>query len=92
MTARIQVVLSERERDRFRVQAKREGLSLSAWLREAGRERLAATDARPRFETQDALDTFFRRCDEREQSGREPEWREHLKVIAASQAAGAADS
>ncbi len=37
---RIQVLLDEAEREEFRRQAEREGVSLSAWLRRAARERL----------------------------------------------------
>ena len=40
MTARIHLVIDERERDAFRARAAAEGLTLSAWLREAARERL----------------------------------------------------
>lgn len=81
---RVQVVMSEEERDRFRGQARREGLSLSAWLRTAGQERLAKAFERPRMQTREALDAFFQQCDEREKSGSEPDWEEHLKVIASS--------
>ena len=38
--ARVQLVMPEADRDRFVDQARREGMSLSAWLRAAARERL----------------------------------------------------
>jgi predicted HicB family RNase H-like nuclease len=41
MSVRIQVVIAEREREAFPAQAAAEGKSLSQWLRDAGRERLA---------------------------------------------------
>ena len=91
MATRVQVVLSEEERDRFKGQARREGLSLSAWLRLAGRERLEAAGARLRFDTPEALDDFFRECDARE-TGREPDWEEHLRVMTASRGSGAGDA
>jgi Mobilization protein NikA len=36
---RLQVLVSRQEKEAFRQMAKREGLSLSAWLREAGLRR-----------------------------------------------------
>ena len=38
--ARVQLVMADDDRDRFVHQARQEGMSLSAWLREAARERL----------------------------------------------------
>ena len=38
--ARVQLVMPDEDRDRFVHQAKREGMSLSAWLRVAAHERL----------------------------------------------------
>jgi Mobilization protein NikA len=89
---RIQVVLSEEERERFRGQARREGLSLSAWLRAAGRERLVNACERPGMKTTEDLDAFFQRCDAREKGGSEPDWEEHLKVIESSRSSSASDS
>ena len=42
---RVQVLLEEQERGQFRREAEREGLSLSAWLRRAGQDRLGTLDA-----------------------------------------------
>ena len=42
--ARVQVVIPDDDRDKFAQQAKEEGLSLSAWLRAAARERLRAAE------------------------------------------------
>lgn len=86
MGTRIQVVLGEEERERFRRQAETEGLSLSAWLRRAGRERIAAQPRR-RIGTLRELKAFFRAVDRREH-GREPDWAQHREVIARSQASG----
>ena len=38
--ARVQLVIPDEDRDRFVHQARREGMTLSAWLRTAARERL----------------------------------------------------
>jgi hypothetical protein len=79
---RIQVLVEPEERARMRAQAQREGKSLSEWLRDAGNERLAAQ--RPAALTStDALAAFFEDCDARERDA-EPEWAEHLAVMARS--------
>lgn len=85
--ARIQVVLSEEERERFRREAEREHMSLSGWLRVAGEDRLRRALAGTRFESREALADFFRACDARE-VGREPDWDEHLKVMERSWGSG----
>jgi hypothetical protein len=88
MSTRIQVVVDRHERDAFRARAMAEGRSLSEWLREAGRQRLR--DAAPtRLTDPDALDAFFAECDAAEEgAGVEPEWAEHLTVIAGSRREG----
>lgn len=91
MTVRIQVLLGADEREAFRRRASAEGLSLSAWLREAGRERLVEAEKRERLDTPAALREFFLVCDGREE-GAEPDWEEHLRVIRASRRSGEADS
>ena len=91
MTVRIQVLLSAEEREAFRRRAAGEGLSLSAWLREAGRDRLEEAKKRSRLDTPDTLREFFRVCDEREE-GAEPDWEEHLRVIGTARRSGEADS
>jgi hypothetical protein len=83
---RVQVLLEESEQEHFRQQAEREGLSLSAWLRQAGQERLRSRRGR-RLSTLRDLRDFFRVVDAREK-GREPDWNEHLAVIERSRASG----
>ena len=86
---RIQVLVTEEERQRLRGLAEREGLSLSAWLRRLGLERAEAMAGVDRLETVAELDRFFRACDRREAAaGREPDWDEHLRVINASRSSG----
>lgn len=88
MAIRVQVVLDERERAAFRRQARLEGLSLSAWLREAGRERLSEQEGMPRFADRESLAAFFERCDRHAGEGKEPDWAEHRQVIDASRGEG----
>jgi len=88
---RVQVLMTPEEREAFRRVARDEGLSLSGWLRKAGLERLASAGALQRIEEPEQLDEFFRHCDERE-SGREPDWEEHLQVIRRSRQSGQSDT
>jgi hypothetical protein len=83
---RVQVLLEEGEQEHFRQQAEREGMSLSAWLRHAGQERLRSRRSR-RLSTLRDLREFFRAIDAREK-GREPDWEEHLSVINRSRSSG----
>lgn len=87
MTARIHILVDEAEKARYRQQADREGKSLGAWLREAAEEKLAATAHKDRIETVEDLERFFAECDARE-TGPEPDWSEHRKVIERSRRQG----
>ena len=58
--ARVQLVMADEDRERFAEQARREGISLSAWLRAAARERLAARQRVKLFETPEDVEEFFR--------------------------------
>jgi hypothetical protein len=86
MSTRVHLVLDTRERDAYRARAAAEGTTLSDWLRQAARERLARTTL-PRISTLEDLDRFF---DERTaaESGREPDWDEHLGVMERSRRSG----
>ncbi|HSF16234.1 MAG TPA: antitoxin [Vicinamibacteria bacterium] len=86
MSKRVQVILEEEEREAFRQMAESQGLSLSAWLREAGRARLADVRSR-RIRTLDELRRFFEEIDEREE-GVEPDWAQHRDVIEMSKSSG----
>ena len=90
MAVRVQVVLDEVERERFRREAEASGLPLSAWLRQAAREKVAATQPR-RIASRGELKAFFSAVDRREK-GREPDWDEHARVISRSKGSGAADA
>ena len=87
MSVRVQVILDDAERDELKRLAREEGLSLSAWLREAGRSRAEAARSRRRFDSARLLHQFFAACDAREE-GREPDWEEHQRVIERSRREG----
>ena len=90
--ARVQFVVPDEDRDRLVAQARREGLTLSAWLRDAARDRLARRRGFRRFrpfESDEELEAFFRACDAIAGPEREPDWEEHLAVMNASRMRGA---
>ena len=88
--ARVQLVMADEDRERFVEQARREGMSLSAWLRAAARERLATRRRVKLFETPEDVEEFFRSCASLEGPETEPEWEEHLAVINESRGKGIA--
>lgn len=83
MSARIQLVLDEDERDAFRRSARSAGLSLSEWLRQAGRNRLSRSQP-SRLRTAGDLDRFFAHCDAHDDGSPEPEWEAHLATMRAA--------
>jgi hypothetical protein len=84
---RVQVLIEKKEREAFRQVAEQEGKSLSGWIRESAIERLEAAKAASRINSPADLRRFFKSCDLREK-GREPDWRDHLKVIEESRKTG----
>ena len=90
--ARVQLVIPDDDRDRFVHQARREGLSLSAWLRAAARDRLNRRQRTAPFSSSEEMEEFFRACDALDGPASEPDWNEHLSVIDASRREGAATS
>lgn len=86
MSVRVQVVLDEAERELFRSCARKEGMSLSSWLRKLATERAKAVRS-PSLETAEDLMRFWEDCDRREK-GREPEWEQHLEVMQESRLSG----
>jgi hypothetical protein len=66
-------------------------MSLSAWLREAGRQKLASEREARLPLTPEALARFFRECDRREE-GVEPSWDEHLGILERSRRSGSSGS
>ena len=88
--ARVQLVMPDDDRERFVDQARREGMSLSAWLRAAAREHLEARQSVKLFETPQDVEEFFRSCAALDGPETEPDWSEHLRVMSESRARGAA--
>jgi hypothetical protein len=89
---RIQVLLSESEREAFRREADRQGQSLSGWLRESGVERLDEKKGeKKKLSTVADLKRFFTECSRREKD-REPDWDDHLKVMESSRRSGRSDT
>ena len=86
--ARVQFVVPDEERDLFVRQARKEGMTLSAWLRTAAYQRLAEQQRSQPFESPADLEEFFRLCDALEGPRREPDWEEHLGVIEESRKQG----
>ncbi len=60
--ARVQLVMADDDRDRFVHQARLEGMSLSAWLRAAARDRLEKRQRVTRFQSPNDVEAFFRSC------------------------------
>ena len=56
--ARVQLVMPDDDRDRFVHEARREGISLSAWLRAAARERLETLQSVKLFESPEDVEEF----------------------------------
>ena len=86
--ARVQLLIPDADKDRFVHQARREGMSLSAWLRAAARERLTERQKVKRFKTAEDVRAFFERVHAEAGPGREPDWEEHLAVINESKMRG----
>ena len=86
--ARVQLIIPDEDKARFVRQARREGLTFSAWLRAAARERLEKRQRAQRFESPEDLQRFFEECDAREGPGEEPDWDEHLQTLHESKTSG----
>ncbi len=87
--ARVQLVMADDDRDRFVHQARQEGMSLSAWLRAAARERLERRQRVNLFQSPEDVEAFFRSCASLEGPEAEPDWDEHLRVMDESRGRGA---
>ena len=87
--ARVQLVIPDEDRTRFVYQARREGMSLSAWLRAAARDRLERQSQVQPFASTADLEAFFAECDKLEHTETEPGWEQHLAVIHEARKRGA---
>ncbi len=87
--ARVQLVMPDEDRDRYVEQAQREGMSFSAWLRGAARERLEARQSATRFESSAQVREFFKTLEQLDGPETEPDWSEHLQVMSEAKSRGA---
>ncbi len=63
--ARVQLIIPDDDWSRFVHQARMEGMTFSAWLREAAREKLEDRQKGKRFDTSKKVQEFFQACDSR---------------------------
>lgn len=84
---RVHIVMAAEERAAYRAAAEREGISLSEWLRAAAQARLEEVESLS-LDTVGELDAFFADCDQREGDEPEPDWADHLAVMADSRRQG----
>ena len=90
--ARVQLIIPDEDRDRFVHQARREGMTFSAWLRAAARDRLEERQRFKSFESPAQIEAYFRACDDLDGPEREPEWEAHLRTITESRRGSAVGS
>ena len=79
--AKVQLTIPDEDRDRFIHQARKEGLTLNAWLRAAAHERIRRHQEVKPFRSAEEVREFFHARDERKSGGREPDWEEHLEIL-----------
>jgi hypothetical protein len=89
MAIRVQVILEGKEREAYKREAERAGLSLSAWMRRAAQEKATSKSGARRIRTLRELRSFWAESDARE-AGKEPDWPEHLDVMRESRRSGRA--
>jgi len=86
---RVQVLLTEGERERFRRCADEVGTSLSTWFREAAVEKAECQHKREPLDTVEKLEAFFKECDRiHDGTGPEPDWEDVKRMIAESKIHG----
>ena len=86
--ARVQLIIPDEDRDRFAHQARAEGLTFSAWLRAAARQRFAQRQRAQRFDSPKDLHRFLDECAARRGPGAEPDWEEHKRAMSESRLRG----
>ncbi len=88
--ARVQLIMPDDDKARFVDQARREGMSLSAWMRAAANERIQKHGTVKQFESPEDIQKFFRTCADLDGPESEPDWEEHLRVMNESRGRDAA--
>ena len=79
--ARVQLTVGDKDRSRYIRQARKESLTLSAWLRAAANGRLERNSFVKTFESVAELETFFTVRDNLDAGNKEPDWNQQLSVI-----------
>ena len=79
--ARVQLIIPDEDREQFVDQARREGMTFSAWLRAAAHDRFESRQRAGRFKSPEDLRRFFDECDARRGPGVEPDWEEHKRAM-----------
>ena len=82
------MLIPDEDRARFVHHARREAMSISAWLQAAALERLARQSQTRRFASGTDLDSFLAHCDALEGPDTEPDWEQHRLVIEHSRGRG----
>ena len=88
--ARVQLVIPDEDRDRYVHQARREGVTLSSWIRTAAQQRLRQQQRVSPFEGSADLKKFFKECDALDGPAEEPDWEVQVAVMNESRRRGAA--
>ena len=83
---RVELEISEEDRERFVREAERQGMVLDAWLVSVARQHSAAPKRRARaaFKSREELYAYFREISGQDGPEREPDWDEHLRNMDAS--------
>ena len=81
--ARIQLVMPDADRAAFLAQARREGMSFSAWMRAAAQRRVEEMQQGERFRSVEELREFFREVDAMHgpNPGPEPDWEDVKRAM-----------
>lgn len=79
--ARVQLVMPDTDRAEFLAQARREGMSFSAWMRAAARQRVEEKRKTHTYPTEEELERFFAECDAESGPGPEPDWEEYKRIL-----------
>ncbi len=81
--ARVQLIIPDEDRAQFLSQARKEGMTFSAWMRAAAHQRVEEMRKSARLHSVEDLRDFFRRIDARYGPDAEPEpdWEEVKRTM-----------
>ena len=81
MMVRVQLVMPDADREEFLAQARREGMSFSAWIRAAARQRVEEKRKTHTYPTEEWLERFFAECAEKSASEPQLDWEEYKRIL-----------